>query len=309
MLRTDQNPEIAVVFCADRKVLKGLEVAFVSALHHLGSEYRLRALLFSLDLRPEDEAQLRQRLARVGKPCLFELIDLDLPRLLAGRAVRRFYGGVEPYAKLLVPDLVQGVRRIIWLDTDVVVCSCLSELYASDLHGRVVGAVPESTIAWAFERDFYRSQGFSDEEHCFNSGVMLIDVERWKADELTKRALQVLDAHGPRLNGDQTVLNMLLRNAFTPLPKRFNQMRYPSSPAVDLERVDGIYHLLCRPKPWDLLGETVNRNGPLFCKYLDMYSDRRRRSYQRPSLKALLHSARLARSYYTAFAHRRAPGK
>ncbi|MHC3377938.1 glycosyltransferase family 8 protein [Ligilactobacillus equi] len=71
------------------------------------------------------------------------------------------------YARLLIPDLLPHLKRVLYLDCDIVVTDNLDRLFEISLEGNPIGMA----IDW-----FY----FNTKDNRYNSGVMLIDCELWR---------------------------------------------------------------------------------------------------------------------------------
>jgi len=296
---------VDLIFCADRKVLHGAKVMLFSALYHLREGWSLNIRAFSIDLSSQEIESIESSLRVLQKPFSLESVRIDLRALFMTDKMRPHYGGFAPYVKLVLPTLNQDRNPILYLDTDIVVCTDLAALVSTDLSGKILGVAEESEVAWALEGDFYLSQGFEQQSRFFNSGVMLLDTASWKEGDVTRQCLDFLQSHGlSAAAADQTILNIILRGRFLPLNRIYNQLVYPSSPPIDPDRAQGIYHLVGRPKPWELLGEWLNAQSPLFYKYVDMTPNSGWRSLKHIDITSLLTAARLSRSYYKEIRHR-----
>ena len=127
----------------------------------------------------------------------------------------------------------------------------------------------------------------------FNSGVLLIDCERWLSEQLGDRALATGSQFGKDLpSADQTILNLLKGDCFEPIPRRFNTPVSPSRPRLDEAQLnERVIHLVARPKPWDPLG-TLNGQSTYFDHVINStaIADFKRSAPNRKSI-------RLARAY------------
>lgn len=99
------------------------------------------------------------------------------------------------YARNYLADLLEScVRRVIYLDSDLVVVDDIFKLWTTSLDSRTIGA-PEYchanfskyfTASFWSEKRFYGA--FSGRKPCyFNTGVMVIDLAKWRQAEYTKR--------------------------------------------------------------------------------------------------------------------------
>ncbi|OAY77341.1 putative galacturonosyltransferase-like 7 [Ananas comosus] len=104
------------------------------------------------------------------------------------------------YARNYLAELLEPcVRRVIYLDSDLVVVDDVAKLWATDLRGRTVGA-PEYCAAANFSA-YFTPRFWSDprlvaaaafgrrrRRPCyFNTGVMVLDLERWRRGGATAR--------------------------------------------------------------------------------------------------------------------------
>jgi len=97
---------------------------------------------------------------------------------------------------------------VLYLDCDLVVSGDLEGLWQTDLQGSYLAAVPEPYLVTSH-------WGFGPEDTYFNSGVLLIDVARWREENLLPALLQFAEAHSSDFDcHDQDVLNHVCRAGF-----------------------------------------------------------------------------------------------
>lgn len=288
--------------CGDAAVRWGLHVALSSALRALAPGVEAHIAIIDLGLGPEEPALLRETLQRTGRAFHLALLPADFTPLGDLEMLRPFYGSWAPYLKLLVPSHLPAWERVIFLDADTVVCTDLLALYRMDLGEKIAGCVDENPISTAFEGAYYRRAGFPEDALFFNSGVMLLDLERWRRAGLSEQCAALVRRDGAELLcADQTVLNVVLRGRYRALPSRFNQLVYPSSRRVEPRSADGIYHLVGQPKPWEPFSEFFNQQSALFRHHLEATALAGWRSWQHLDWQGLQRMARLARSYWKAW--------
>ncbi|WRX10850.1 Glycosyl transferase [Theobroma cacao] len=99
------------------------------------------------------------------------------------------------YARNYLADLLEPcVRRVIYLDSDLVVVDDISKLWSTNLGSRTIGA-PEychANFTKYFTGGFWSDQRlsgtFNGRKPCyFNTGVMVIDLVKWRRVGYTKR--------------------------------------------------------------------------------------------------------------------------
>jgi len=86
-------------------------------------------------------------------------------------------------------------RRLIYLDTDVVVKGDIRDLHSTDLHGHAVAAVEDCTQRFEMYINFevlstavtdLPREGIKKDSCVFNRGVFVVDVPRWQALGVTR---------------------------------------------------------------------------------------------------------------------------
>lgn len=299
---------IHICVCADAPVRVGLHVVLGSAARALGEGAQLHVTLVDLGLASGEPDLLRETLRRAGKPFTLDIVSADFAAFKDLHSLRKLYGSSAPYFKLVLPSQIKDASRIIFLDTDVVVCADLSALFCSALRGHVAGCVPEGPITIAPEGPYFQRCGFAPDSLYFNSGVMLIDLDRWQREDISAQCLALIRRDTAEMfSADQTALNVVLRERHQPLPAMWNQLAFPNVRAIRPETAQGLYHLVGRPKPWEPFGEIVNRQGRFFTHHLDHTALAGWRSWRHLGPGAFLRVARLARSYWRAMTRREKP--
>ncbi|CAN5469675.1 glycosyltransferase family 8 protein [soil metagenome] len=282
--------------CADRNIEPGLHVTLYSALKSLALDSRAVAHLFLKDYDQEHLGSLKSTVAEFNERCEIRVYDIDKIDLGRGRG---FHGTMVSYARIFIADIVE-CERIIYLDADLIVMTDLTSLSVRDLGGAALAAVSHSTLknAWSHENALLLRLGLSDDLPYFNAGVLLIDVDAWKKNQLTEKCRSVIRKHGARLvTSDQSVLNAALSDQFVRLPLNYNVLCYPSD-VYKTEPCDAIYHLVGSPKPWDLMGEFLHRGYPMFRKYLSMTNCKEYSSFRSLSVIKIERTLRLSRAYF-----------
>lgn len=123
--------------------------------------------------------------------------------------------------RLLLPELV-GAERVLYLDADTLVMDDLDELWATDLGGALAGAVAN---VWQPDHVFHAGDlGIAPEDY-FNSGVLLLDLERMRGEDTMAEVHRVaLERAGLRGWPDQDALNLVLAGRWHALDPRWNTM-------------------------------------------------------------------------------------
>ncbi|XP_019185197.1 PREDICTED: probable galacturonosyltransferase-like 1 [Ipomoea nil] len=106
------------------------------------------------------------------------------------------------YARNYLADLLPGcVRQVVYLDSDLVLVDDVAKLAATPLHDDAVLAAPEycnANFSAYFTPTFWSNPSlsltFANRKACyFNTGVMLIDLHRWRAGDYTTKIVEWME--------------------------------------------------------------------------------------------------------------------
>ena len=128
---------------------------------------------------------------------------------------------ISAYARLFVGSMLPlDVKRVLYLDCDMVVNASLYDLWNLDLDKDVLAAVQDSIpdrVKNAVE--------VPSTKPYFNSGLLLINLCRWRNDDIEEKCLNyIVEKRGNVLHHDQGVLNHVLQNCWKKLPLKYNVM-------------------------------------------------------------------------------------
>lgn len=205
---------LELVTAADANFAKQLAVLLASIKNScVDDPVRVTVMTDSIDVetRPLISGELDVRWVEVDSATLD---GLNIPRYLPKTSLFR----------LLIPTLFESdVPRVIYLDADVLVRGSVAELMSMDLSGYSCAAVRDPSIPWAGAPQAlpWRELGIAPDTPYFNTGVLVIDLERWRQTSLGPKALDVLTVHKLRY-GDQCALNVVLQGGFLRLDPTWN---------------------------------------------------------------------------------------
>jgi lipopolysaccharide biosynthesis glycosyltransferase len=185
-------------------------------------------------------------------------VDTSRTNLPCGSDPLMAYLSPAMYLRLLVPAALPAeVERVLYLDCDTLCTNSLAPLFDVDMGGVPLGAVRDP-----FNRRLLDMGGLPgladypelDPRACyFNSGVLLIDVARWKECEVTERSLAYLARHAHESRyPDQDALNYAVYGNWLRLSHRWNDlMAWRLEPEYGGSLSDSaIIHPAGPVKPW-----------------------------------------------------------
>ena len=254
-----------VVTCIDAGYALPL-FALLDSLRGHASSRETRVFVVGSDL----DRELVERIERTAAGHFREVRYVDADQAPVQHLPLQRWISRAAYLKLLAPGLLPpDAERAIMLDADLIVRSDLGPLWASEIEDRLLLAVQDygcPYVSDSFGIKRYLELGLSADAPYFNSGVMLLDLARWREEEIERRSLQYLESHATELRcHDQEALNVVAADRWGALDSRWNQMPHIHSaehlpPSPHRERLlaqravlvsdPHIIHFAARQKPW-----------------------------------------------------------
>lgn len=240
-------------------------LAYVATmLHSLLTQPRDRQITIHFmhgeELADVDEGRLAQMVVRLGGHWRSHLIgDKALAQFPPNG---RF--GREAWFRVLLPQILPDVSRVLYLDADTLVLRPIEPLWRTELGDCLAGAVYNPMYPF-LDDGFMQDLGVRPENY-FNSGVLLLDLERWRAQNITQRVQRFVTEHAESQNWpDQNALNTILgggrclmldpvwnaQNVFFDL--RAGQIPLGRDKLSEIRTRPGIVHFIAPYKPLDYL--------------------------------------------------------
>lgn len=132
-------------------------------------------------------------------------------------------GSISQFSRLFLGTLLpENVHKVLYLDCDTLINNSIYELFETDMNGKVIMA-----LADAFSNKYNKNVGLNDDIVMFNSGVMLIDLDLWKKNNIEFKMLEFLkNRNGKIQQGDQGVLNAVLAGNVLFFDAKYNCVTY-----------------------------------------------------------------------------------
>lgn len=201
-----------IVLCADNGYVPYAAVTLVSALERMANPSRASVTL----LTPGIDAERERALVRLGRErgARVRVHAMDLSRFDAAR-LRRF--GIASLLRLYMHDaLAADAGRALYLDCDMVVLGDLETLWELPLRGNTLAAARD--IAGDPDEHAAISAGAY-----FNSGLLVVDLARWRSRAISARCQSFLDERlGELRYPDQDALNHALADDWLELEPAWN---------------------------------------------------------------------------------------
>jgi len=169
-------------------------------------------------------------------------------------------------ARLFLPEHLPEVDKVLYLDADTISRGDLAPLFATPMDGALAAVEEGMTFdeTWAkWYPDVTKLVSNAKRRTIFNDGVLLLDLQRWRAERVGEDLQQWASRAGARVD-DQLLLNLEFQvtKSFTRLPAQWNDLRVRPTGwpkygwADDLQPEDELSNAMVLhwtgPKPWNI---------------------------------------------------------
>lgn len=209
-----------IAFCVDDRYCRPMGATIASIIaNNPGRHFTFHVLAFALS---DDN---RRRLARLEQmyPVRTELHLLD-PAAFShfSSLLGHSHYSLSIFSRLRIPAELRGqAARVLYLDADILCVGSLDEMMAMQPGAAIALVVPDAPGTTARR---VAALGLPHAEY-FNSGVMLIDVEQWLAEEIETHTLDALLAGRKDMRfPDQDALNIVLNGRARHISPRWNYL-------------------------------------------------------------------------------------
>ncbi|MCI8583111.1 MAG: glycosyltransferase family 8 protein [Dorea sp.] len=144
---------------------------------------------------------------------------------------------VETFYRLFISQILPEYKKVIYLDSDMLILHDITELYHTEMNGHAIAAVHDVVCSYLSE---HAEELGLDIRNMFNAGVLVIDTGEYEKQNIREAGLKALseDYKNKRrkfIYVDQDVLNVTVYHDVKFLDDRWNfQWEF-------LWRLDGIY--------------------------------------------------------------------
>lgn len=209
-----------ILYQSDENYAVYMGVSICSLLENNKTVEDIRLYIIDDGIAEESKAKIANMVEKYRRKVFFVsgekvLNNKDITDVFSYAGMRKNnHSYLKMFFDVLLPD-VSG--RLIYIDCDTAVEGDLSELETINMHDNTIGMVMDSLLI-----DSKTSVGLGKEEQYYNSGVMLIDVDKWRKRDCSKRIMEHIKNVRTYGTVDQDVLNIELKNEIVSLPIKYN---------------------------------------------------------------------------------------
>lgn len=302
-LQLDVTATSPIVLCAaDENYVMPLAVTLHSAASNLADGNQLQVVLLDGGISESSWCGLRETL--IDLPISVQVIRPDLTQV--SDLMTSHHISHAAYLRLLAAQLLpEEIEKVVYLDSDLLVLDDVTELWQMELGDNYCAAAVDIACPFVDARTHFSSAPDTDADFksvpyvaavspipnwkqlgidgtgsYFNSGVMVLNLKRWREDDICRKLLGCLrDNRDYVWCWDQYALNVVFAGRWKPLEPRWNQgthvYQYPDEDACPIAPIQflamrdrpAIIHYTTEYKPW--LHRAFHPRRDLFFQHLD----------------------------------------
>lgn len=289
----NRRKEVAVVSSCNTKFVPHLAALFVSILENSDPKVFVRFYVIDDDIELESKNLLRYSVKNSRMNTDVEFLKINkkfFKNLVTSDRIPE-----TAYYRIAIPELFRGknVERILYMDCDMIALNDISKLWDLEFNGAVMAAVEDA----GFHQRLEKMEIEADSMRYFNSGLMLINVEKWLKQNITKNVLKFIEENPEKLRfHDQDALNAILHDRWIALHPKWNAQGYIMAKAKQHPTAQGekeyeearrkpyIIHYSGHIKPWS--EEFKGASKKYYEKYANMTAFRCVKSFPKYPLYA-----------------------
>ena len=186
-----------------------------------------------------------------------EFMDVDMQVAFASfRTASSFkaapYWSNTTYARILIPQLQPHITKAVNLDADVIILGDLQNMIDIDMEGYALAGVPDNYMINDCLAKGRNYMDLSTEmlQRYFNAGVLLLDCEKWREQNITQKLFEVHQKYKEKLKYvEQDLLNKYFDNNYKVIGTEYNLLNSNISTLIECpEKFKGLPY-----KKWDCI--------------------------------------------------------
>lgn len=207
---------IRIALAADHAYAAYMETSIISVLKHNAGEEIMFDIL-DVGLQKNDIKCIQKSIEENGGNCIFH--DLNDIRDKLGN-VPLWLGSLGTYARLFLPQILYDVEKVLYLDSDTLTVGNIRDLWETDIEDFYLAGVKD-VVCQTHRHEI----GISDDEIYINAGVILINLKRWREDDISRQIIYYIQQYSDENSfPDQDAINVVCRGEILVLSPRYNVM-------------------------------------------------------------------------------------
>jgi len=216
----NQNKDYHIIYASDDAFAEILGISMISLFENNTDSKCITVYILDDGISEKNKSKLNSISERYDNSKLIWIEAINIEEILE-MSVQVDRKSISQYARIFMSRVLpREVKRVLYLDCDVIINSSLEELWNLDLQSNTIGALKD-----AFSKQYRSNIGLKPNDIMFNSGVMLVNLELWRQRNVEERVLNfIIKNKGKIQQGDQGALNAVLCHEVYCFEPKFNSV-------------------------------------------------------------------------------------
>lgn len=233
---------IPVVLACDNNYAPYGAITINSIIQNASKDKNYDIILLHTDISDENQEKI-QMLANGRKNISIRIIDVtpQLENIKKNLFVHNFYS-IATYFRILIPQLCQLYKKVLYLDTDVIACRDVALLYDTDITSYLLAATPDAAAICQANlgkkmpdrdqtyRDYFQNTlGVGDINKYFQAGVLVLNIKLLRENDIYSQFMNKLKELPNPFYVDQDILNSICYGKVKLLESSWNHVTHIKS--------------------------------------------------------------------------------
>lgn len=210
-----------IMYASDDNYAWLMGISMISLFENNKASKEVNVFLFGDKLSRENEKILAGIAEKYGRK--FTHIDVEkvtIPDYIMSERYPK-----STYSRLFAYDLLpSNVKKLIYLDCDIIVSGSLEDMFNRDVEGKAFLAVKDC-VSKAYKRKI----GLTPSDTYINAGVLLMNLDRLREIPIAERMKKFVDKYSTAMSyADQEIVNSIFKGDFGILPPEYDVMTMES---------------------------------------------------------------------------------
>ncbi len=148
------------------------------------------------------------------------------------------------YYRFMIPKIFCDIKKLLYLDSDMIVKKDITELYLKNIDSYFLGAVKDYGST-KYINKLKNNLEIDKSHNYFNAGVLLLNNQKWIKENIFEKLLKIKEKYKTKLLcNDQDVLNKCFENNYFSLDYKYNSLTNDTNTLIR--------HYYGPIKPWQI---------------------------------------------------------
>lgn len=263
MYSWDNKDIINILTCLNENYIEYLDILINSLVEKSKSNIRLFICVWDIVTQ-----ELIQKQIDISRNIKIEIIVFEKEKIQKLISFQTLHPP-ECYFRILIQQIIPTeIKKIIYLDPDIIVNKSLEKLYHV-YQPKLISGVRDHCCE-EYAKKYIKKLTWNNLEKYINAGVLIINMEKWRKNNIEEKMISNIKKFWKELKLlDQDLINIVLKDDIDILPAEWNHF-YPAK--CEKNNIC-IYHMVGRGK-WLSILNTSLETKMLYLKYSNNVKNR-----------------------------------